>query len=135
MMTLIWFILYAWHYACTSKGIACFFPSFIGLHLLHLFCLLNLLRHQALLILATLVRRRFGIQNSAVQPLSCTNPFGTLLAMPQISIGHSGIASSIPYGFLACLSDLIGFYQQFDPMEQELIEHLEAKVEASYLAC
>ncbi|KAI8011960.1 Nuclear pore complex protein NUP98A [Camellia lanceoleosa] len=38
-------------------------------------------------------------QGSAVaQPLPVANPFGTLPAMPQMSIGRSGIAPSIQYG-------------------------------------
>ncbi|GFS44551.1 nucleoporin autopeptidase [Actinidia rufa] len=38
-------------------------------------------------------------QSSAVaQPLPVTNPFGTLPAMPQMSIGRSGTAPSIQYG-------------------------------------
>ncbi|BFG32151.1 hypothetical protein CerSpe_184230 [Prunus speciosa] len=38
-------------------------------------------------------------QNSAaVQPVPATNPFGTLPAMPQMSIGRGGTAPSIQYG-------------------------------------
>ncbi|XP_010247732.1 PREDICTED: nuclear pore complex protein NUP98A-like isoform X2 [Nelumbo nucifera] len=35
---------------------------------------------------------------AVVQPAPVANPFGTLPAMPQISIGHSGSAPSIQYG-------------------------------------
>ncbi|KAK3228229.1 hypothetical protein Dsin_008091 [Dipteronia sinensis] len=34
----------------------------------------------------------------AVQPIAVTNPFGTLPAMPQMSIGRAGTAPSIQYG-------------------------------------
>ncbi|XP_057463018.1 nuclear pore complex protein NUP98A-like isoform X2 [Actinidia eriantha] len=36
--------------------------------------------------------------SSVAQPLPVTNPFGTLPAMPQMSIGRSGTAPSIQYG-------------------------------------
>ncbi|KAI3828731.1 hypothetical protein L1987_02840 [Smallanthus sonchifolius] len=36
--------------------------------------------------------------NQSPQPQSITNPFGTLPAMPQMSIGHAGNAPSIQYG-------------------------------------
>ncbi|XP_049348812.1 nuclear pore complex protein NUP98A isoform X1 [Solanum verrucosum] len=40
-----------------------------------------------------------AIQNSVVaQPAVVTNPFGTLPAMPQMSIGRTGTSSSIQYG-------------------------------------
>lgn len=32
------------------------------------------------------------------QPVPATNPFGTLPAMPQMSIGRGGTAPSIQYG-------------------------------------
>lgn len=38
-------------------------------------------------------------QSSAVvQPMPITNPFGTLPAMPQMSIGRGGTAPSVQYG-------------------------------------
>ena len=36
--------------------------------------------------------------SAAVQPVPATNPFGTLPAMPQMSIGRGGTAPSIQYG-------------------------------------
>lgn len=40
-----------------------------------------------------------AIQSSVVaQPVPVTNPFGTLPAMPQMSIGRSGTATSVQYG-------------------------------------
>ncbi|KAH9611606.1 hypothetical protein KSS87_007789 [Heliosperma pusillum] len=40
-----------------------------------------------------------GIQNSATQqPIAITNPFGTLPAMPHMSIGNTGTSPSIQYG-------------------------------------
>lgn len=42
---------------------------------------------------------RPAIQGSVVaQPAVVTNPFGTLPAMPQMSIGRTGTSSSIQYG-------------------------------------
>lgn len=42
---------------------------------------------------------RSATQSSvAVQPIAVTNPFGTLPAMPQMSIGRAGTAPSIQYG-------------------------------------
>lgn len=42
---------------------------------------------------------RPAIQSSVVaQPSVVTNPFGTLPAMPQMSIGRTGTSSSIQYG-------------------------------------
>lgn len=42
---------------------------------------------------------RSNIQSSAaVQPAPVTNPFGTLPAMPQMSIGRAGTAPSVQYG-------------------------------------
>ncbi|KAL6965228.1 hypothetical protein U1Q18_036280, partial [Sarracenia purpurea var. burkii] len=51
------------------------------------------------LVLVCCVSTRSAAQSSAVAPpLSVTNPFGTLPAMPQMSIGRSGTAASIQYG-------------------------------------
>ncbi|XP_058077785.1 nuclear pore complex protein NUP98A isoform X2 [Magnolia sinica] len=36
--------------------------------------------------------------NAVMQPMPATNPFGTLPAMPQISIGRAGSAPSVQYG-------------------------------------
>ena len=42
---------------------------------------------------------RSAVQNSVVvQPAPAANPFGTLPAMPQMSIGRTGTAPSIQYG-------------------------------------
>lgn len=42
---------------------------------------------------------RSAVQGSvAAQPVAVTNPFGTLPAMPQMSIGRAGTSSSIQYG-------------------------------------
>ncbi|XP_044476542.1 nuclear pore complex protein NUP98A-like isoform X2 [Mangifera indica] len=53
--------------------------------------------------LGTLGQNNFGQLSAtpssvAVQPIVVTNPFGTLPAMPQMSIGRAGTAPSIQYG-------------------------------------
>lgn len=35
---------------------------------------------------------------AVVQPVTISNPYGTLPAMPQVSIGRAGTAPSVQYG-------------------------------------
>lgn len=45
-----------------------------------------------------LIFNRVSTQTFAVAQPAPINPFGTLPAVPQISIGHGGMAPSVQYG-------------------------------------
>lgn len=80
-----------------------------------------------------MLNRSANLTPAVMQPVPATNPFGTLPAMPQVSIGRTGTSSSIQYGissmpvskdYLAVLHEMItslltclNFFVGFSNME------------------
>ena len=80
-------------YVASSRQASCLFLTYA----LSMQCSVTHLFHDTLK--NAFLFNRFTTQNAvAVQPVPITNPFGTLPAMPQMSIGRAGTTPSVQYG-------------------------------------